>query len=832
LQLTLQLTPAMNDILLLALAPCSVLAPQASQASAEARAGTNAQHEVREVAFLEIPDLQKLLAAYSRAPFVQMVNDQVVRESAGGILESAGIEIGPPLAAALERLGLPAEVATAPLQALSGMASQVRSASLSLSLNGEPAALSDALGKSFAALKQLEELQAKVAAHAEKNQGYPPDTLDDLDLPPELKRDPWGHPFELDVDLTSLEARVVSLGSDGAAGGEGFAADLSLANAEELPDQLLPRALGVVVEVGFTAPAAREFAQARALDLAAKIGWQANATQDVMLRGERARVRELRDPKQPERAVWLLEQGNNLLLGYGSGSLEHVLASGREVRRSTEATPELTELARFLEEPSGATVAQGWMHLDPLEQLLEGIERELETQPGSEFGHLPFGGDGLFRLRLDGERFVTELVTQSAPADPSAAKELDFLACVGGGPVPDSMWDFVPAESIGVYATSIDGQKLYGKILEALDAAGPDKHKALAELEKKHGFSLEQDLIGNLGGGAAAYLLPISGLTIPGAALVVELRDAERFRTGLDGVLRLLEEQAAGEFTVRYKPYHDQPMWSFSFGGNQGMGAPFSVSPSIAIVKDHLLITLTALRAKKEIKRLMEEPAERHPMLKEGATPADATAMGYMDWPSLFDGTYEGARKAIALFGGNALPFDPELLPAADTFTRFFKPTRMWSHRPADGVRATRIESSFGPETWLGLIGGGGALSVGVQARHATSPAVAEAEAEVTEEDPERAEAVSQSSELLSEVATRLEVFRIDKGHYPAKLGELLEPTPNYPRGYLGRDDVPVDGWGRAFVYFAASDGASYGLWSLGENGADERGSGDDVRVP
>jgi len=830
----------MNDILLLALAPIAVLASQAGQAapqagpeSAKAHAASNAKQEVHEVAFLEIPDLQKLLAAYPKAPFVQMVNDPVVRESAGGILKSAGIEIGPALAAALQQLGLPSEVATAPLQALRGMASQVKSASLSLALNGEPAALSDALGKSFVALKQLEELQAKVAAHAEKNQGYPPDKLADLDLPPELQRDPWGHPYELEVDLTTLDARVVSRGADGVAGGEGFAADLSLANAEELPDQLLPRALGVVVEVDFTAPAARELTQARALDLAAKIGWQANSAQDVTLRGERARVRELRDPKQPERAVWLLEQGSNLLAGYGSGSLEHVLASGREVRRSTEPTPRLTELARYLEEPKGATVAQGWMHLDPLEELLEGIERELETQPDVEFGHLPFGGDGLFRLRLDGERFVTELVTKSEPPDASAPKELDFLTCLGGGAVPETLWDFVPAEAIGVYATSIDGKKLYGKILEALDAAGPEKHKALAELEKKHGFSLEQDLIGNLGGGAAAYLLPISGLTIPGAALVVELRDAERFRTGLDGVLRLLEEQAGGEFTVRYKAYNEQPMWSFSFG-EKGMGTPFQVSPSIAIVKNHLLVTLTALRAKKEVKRLLEESGERHPLLEYTGLPADATSLGYMDWPSLIDGSYEGARKTIALIGGMSgeLPFDPELLPAADTFTRFFKPTHMWSNRPAEGVRATRIESSFGPETWLGLIAGGGALAVGVQAHHAVTPPGAEAEAEVKDEDPERAAAVSQSAEVLSELATRLEVFRIDKGHYPAKLAELLEPTPNYPHGYLGRDDVPVDGWGRAFVYFAASDGASYSLWSVGENGADERGSGDDIHVP
>jgi hypothetical protein len=824
----------MNDLLLLALAPLPGLGIQSSQASATAVASSEptAQVATREVAFFEVPDLPKLLAAYPRAPFVQMVTDPTVRESANGLLDSTGIDLAPALTQALEQLGLPASMAAAPLDALRGMADQVRSASISLSLAGDPDALSDALGKTLTALQQLQELQWKIEAHAEKNQGYPPDTLDQLDVPSELRIDPWGRPFELEVDLTTLAAQVKSLGADGAPGGAGFAADLSLGSAAaDLPEQILPRALDLIIEVGFVESDGRALAQARALEIAAKAGWHVGETSEVVLGGERARVRELRDPVQPQRAVWLLDQDSRLLAGYGAGSLDLALARSREVRRSVAPAPELTELARYLEEPSGATVAQGWMRLDPLERFLSGLERQLEAAlPNESIGHLPFGGDGLFRMRLDGERFVTELVTQKASLDPAApGPELDFLACVGAGPVPESLWSFVPAESIGVFATSIDGELLYKKVLEALDAAGPEPPKALAEMEKKHGFSLDKDLIGNLGGGAAAYLLPISSLTIPGVALVVELRDAERFRTGLDGLLKLLEEQAGGEFTVRYKPYRDQPLWTFSFGA-EGAG-PLSVSPSIAIIQDHLLITLTALRAKKEIKRLQEEPGERHRLLTEaGAPPAHATTVGYMDWPALIDGSYEGARKALALMGSmtGELPFDPELLPTADTFTRFFRPTQMWSHHPAPGVRATRLESSFGPETWLGLIGGGGALALGVRV-HQTQ-AVEELELPEGDLDPERA--VEESASVLSEVATRLEVFRIDVGHYPAQLDELLKPTTNYPRGYMGQDALPVDGWGRSLAYRAAVDGASYGLWSLGENGEDERGDGDDVRVP
>jgi len=311
----------------------------------------------------------------------------------------------------------------------------------------------------------------------------------------------------------------------------------------------------------------------------------------------------------------------------------------------------------------------------------------------------------------------------------------------------------------------------------------------------------------------------------------VELRDAERFRAGLDGLTALLEEQAGGEFTVRNRPYHDQPLWTFIFGGG-GFSGPFAVSPSLAIVKNHLIVTITSTRAKREIKRLMEEPGELHPVLSfDPPPPQDASLIAYMDWPTFVNGAYKGARALLTFASGMSdgdMPFDPRLLPDAETFTRFFRPTVAWSHRVGTGARVTRIESSFGPETLLGAVVGVGSLAVGVQqrTRHV------EVEQVQTEEDPERAAAIEATQATLSEVATRLEVYRIENDHYPRTLAVLLEPTPNFPRGYLEREDVPNDGWERELHYQASTDGSSYSLWSLGENGVDEGGAGDDVRVP
>ena len=66
-------------------------------------------------------------------------------------------------------------------------------------------------------------------------------------------------------------------------------------------------------------------------------------------------------------------------------------------------------------------------------------------------------------------------------------------------------------------------------------------------------FSVRQD--GSLGGGMVAYLLPIASvLAPPGIAVVVDLRDPVAFQRGIEGVLKVLEEESSGEFAVRNKP--------------------------------------------------------------------------------------------------------------------------------------------------------------------------------------------------------------------------------------------------------------------------------------
>ena len=94
-------------------------------------------------------------------------------------------------------------------------------------------------------------------------------------------------------------------------------------------------------------------------------------------------------------------------------------------------------------------------------------------------------------------------------------------------------------------------------------------------------------------------------------------------------------------------------------------------------------------------------------------------------------------------------------------------------------------------------------------------------------ESPESLEAVTM--EVLVEVEVALTLYQLDhKGAAPDTLEVLLQESETYPEGYLEGGSVPVDGWDHALVYSKTE--AGYTLHSMGSNGVDDGGAGDDIR--
>ena len=65
--------------------------------------------------------------------------------------------------------------------------------------------------------------------------------------------------------------------------------------------------------------------------------------------------------------------------------------------------------------------------------------------------------------------------------------------------------------------------------------------------------------------------------------------------------------------------------------------------------------------------------------------------------------------------------------------------------------------------------------------------------------------------------------------HDEENLRDLMKPSENYPNGYLGgASELPKDPWQHDYVYEVGGP-KGYKLRSMGPNGVDDKGGGDDV---
>ncbi|WP_342617563.1 type II secretion system major pseudopilin GspG [Rhodoferax sp. GW822-FHT02A01] len=87
----------------------------------------------------------------------------------------------------------------------------------------------------------------------------------------------------------------------------------------------------------------------------------------------------------------------------------------------------------------------------------------------------------------------------------------------------------------------------------------------------------------------------------------------------------------------------------------------------------------------------------------------------------------------------------------------------------------------------------------------------------------------------IEALAKALDTFRLDTGHYPSNnvgLNALTVKPANETKwqGPYLQKDVPLDPWGRAYIYSLKDTGADFDLKSLGKDGQ-VGGEGDNADV-
>jgi len=522
---------------------------------------------------------------------------------------------------------------------------------------------------------------------------------------------------------------------------------------------------------------------------------------------------------EPETTALARLSGAPAAAGGGAANGATVLAAARKGFEAASGTVLFeAHITPFVER---MVLAQEPMALPALD-LVEGLFGPLASM-------LLRGGD--WRVRIDGGQFVTEGTYPKPAASPLAG-------LFGATPLAPEDLALVMPDAIVAGAISMDKNVLMRLFTSLVESQGGEA--SLVELESQFGFRPDRDLIAPLGDALAYSLPPITSLmSAPAFTLSFDIADLDTFTKGMDGVFSLLEAQAADAFQLKREEYKGVRLYTLSFtnaesdGGRIG-GLPFNpramFRPTIAIGQGRAFLILTPNLAKKEVRRVekLAGQLEVHPAFSGAAFAKGTTEVGYADWADFIGRLYSGVKGLAPLLGAFAaeLPFDLASLPEAEVITKHLQPSRR-SKRIDGGVVRVHGRSSFGPELPLvAAIGGGGAAATRSAAVPMSDDSMFEEpiveDYEVMDHNVEPADVpyTGPDAELLATKDTLLAlkvdltVYRFDQGQYPADLATLGHASAN-------------DGWGRALVYKLTQ--TSFTLYSLGPNGVDDGGAGDDI---
>ncbi|MEM7307124.1 MAG: type II secretion system protein GspG [Planctomycetota bacterium] len=534
-------------------------------------------------------------------------------------------------------------------------------------------------------------------------------------------------------------------------------------------------------------------------------------------------------------SMWTHADGTRVFVGGGSFTRERwsaVQAGDAPNLASLEAAG--VGAAR-LGPDRGPVVLRGFHLRNPADLVLSALPPgdAAELDGVATVARTLFGTGAMhWRMALAGKRFVTEAF------QPDATRPMEAVSWLGAEPVRTSLLDEVHSGSLLVLASTMQSDGLRDAVFAALGSAGGRSGAAVrADLEAALAVP-PNDTFAKLGPGAVLFVQPIKGLGLPKSFLMMELRSPDGVLEEITAMAEALAQGVEG-FKVRASKYKGVPYVTMTLPDEvASLGDLGTLRPTMTVLDGLLIVTNGSLSLKKEIRRRQgvekdQLPPASYPWTRSTSSfPTDSTALMYVDWAAQVDGLFGMARAfgpMISQFAGD-LPFDLNNLPAPTLFTRHM-PATLHTKRPVEGGMYTRHSAGFAWETWVGLAG----LTANVMAVFAGEAPVASGTVVVEPERPPAPEPAGNAGldtlMVLRDLRTSLTVYKLDAGAYPGSLDGLLKSTPNYPQGFLsGARALPMDAWGRPFRYALADGGGSYRLWSMGPDGVDQDGAGDDVQ--
>jgi hypothetical protein len=417
----------------------------------------------------------------------------------------------------------------------------------------------------------------------------------------------------------------------------------------------------------------------------------------------------------------------------------------------------------------------------------------------------------------------------------------------------------VPKDALGVSLSSFELAPLWDLVMEGLKQAAPEIHERVvdeirkletkaagADAEGRPNWDIRRDLVGALAGRMMAVTTPGTGSMFgPGgdSVLSIETPDPRGLEKSLDYVWAMIGELAARPIKFKEQFHGDAKLHvldPMSLGQVAMLAG--SLQLTYAVFDDRIWFATSTKALKKALDARATPPAEnitsnpdfaaRYVAPPEGAVLTslsyNATARNFENAYSAVLGVLPMAMMGLQQGGMGELPIDMALLPTGETISKHLFGTVEMSYRVGERGHVTISRGPFGAETGLAIAAGAGAVGSLVMYRMEQAKSNRRRDVSVRIEKAETSPPEKARNDL-AEINSAITVYMIvNDGRPPASLDELVRPTADYPDGFLGRNELPTDPWGRVYAY-KVEGAEQYVVWSFGPDGVDDGGTGDDI---
>jgi hypothetical protein len=423
-------------------------------------------------------------------------------------------------------------------------------------------------------------------------------------------------------------------------------------------------------------------------------------------------------------------------------------------------------------------------------------------------------------------------------------------------PITQDELKLVPKDVVNFSIFRFDMSGMYDLVMDIIKTVDAEVYNdiqegmqgfcmALSQQTGEEPIDIRRDILGQLGTRAVYYQLgggPSMGMMMPSMAFLVEIKDFDRLvntiKTLIEGGSNLAPEMAS-EVTFSSVPYSGQEIHYLQFTQMPMM------TPCFSKVGDYIAVGIQIDDIKKMIKRHAgggesildsQDFTNMYKKLPEGAA---LISLGYNQTATAFSTLYSSMAMMIpmmtmALGSDLDLPVDLQMLPTGECISKHLFSSLTATVKVNDGLYKMISYGPFGTEMlkYMGpLLATAGFAVRDYAAKQMGQAFTMEPGNEIPEPEVDPGELKNEKARVdLSALFTACFVYKLEYDEYPESMEKLLITTEDYPNGFYNAEKLPMDPWGKPYLYKRQTGGDfKVMIWSTGANGLDEGGKGDDI---